>query len=76
MRGEVDNMEKTYIIIAYDGTEVIDNTPEADVRISAMDVLEERYKREQKMNRKNIQRMVKNPLLRLIRTCNLICGRG
>lgn len=33
-------MSKYYIIIAHDGTEVIDNTTEAEDRIAAMDYLE------------------------------------
>lgn len=36
---------KAYIIIAHDGTEIVDSTPEADFRLDAMDYAERRYKR-------------------------------
>ena len=38
-------MSKYYIIIAHDGTEVIDATSEAENRMNAMDCAERRYKR-------------------------------
>lgn len=38
-------------IIAYNGTEVIDNTPFAELRLAAMDYLENRQKR--KINKKH-----------------------
>ena len=63
---------KTYIIIAYDGTEVIDGTPEAEIRIAAMDELEEKAKRELKRNRQIIHRLVKNPLWRLACACGIV----
>ncbi len=39
-------MSKYYIIIAHDGTEVIDTTLEAEERIATMDYMEKRHKRE------------------------------
>ena len=65
-------MSKYYIIIAHDGTEVIDSSPEAEDRIATMDYLEGRYRRECK--RKNIchGRSVKNPLYRLACLCGLV----
>lgn len=39
-------MLKYYIIIAHNGTEIIDMTAEAEDRIANMDYLEERYERE------------------------------
>lgn len=42
-------MRKTvYTIIAYDGSEIIDNTLGASRRIKSMDYLESRYRREKK----------------------------
>lgn len=38
-----DFMSKYYIIIAHNGVEVIDNTPHADSRLIALDLLEEEY---------------------------------
>lgn len=65
-------MMKTYIIIAYDGTEIIDSTPEAEIRIAAMDDLEEDIKREQRRKAKQMQRLVKNPLWKLACVCGLV----
>lgn len=65
-------MSKYYIIIAHDGTEVIDNTVEAEDRIATMDYLESRYKRgcERKNNRHG--RFVKNPLYRFACLCGIV----
>ena len=41
-------MQKAYIIIASNGAEVIDSRPEAEIFISNMEYLEERYKRNRK----------------------------
>lgn len=65
-------MMKTYIIIAYDGTEIIDSTPEAEIRIAAMDDLEEHIKREQRRKAKQMQRLAKNPLWKLACVCGLV----
>lgn len=62
---------KAYIIIAYDGTEIIDSTPEAEIRIAAINDLEERIKRERKRKSKRIQRLAKNPLRKLACACGL-----
>ena len=48
------NRMKAYIIIAHNGTEVIDNTYEAEFRIATMDYMEERHKREcERLSRKS-----------------------
>ena len=57
---------KTYIFKAYNGMEVIDNTPEAELRLSAMEYIEERYKRERKRNQR------KNPLWKLACFCGIL----
>lgn len=64
-------MVKYYIIIAHDGTEVIDDTPEAANRINAMDYLENQYKREYQYNVKQ-RRLLKNPFYRLTCLCGLV----
>lgn len=64
-------MVKYYIIIAHDGTEVIDDTPEAANRINAMDCLENRHKREYKYNGRQ-QKLLKNPFYRLACLCGLV----
>lgn len=64
-------MVKYYIIIAHDGTEVIDDTPEAAKRINAMDYLENQYKREYQYNVKQ-RKLLKNPFYRLACLCGLV----
>ena len=59
-------MSKYYIIIAHDGTEVIDTTLEAEERIATMDYMEKRYK-----NTRH-GRFVKNPLYRLACLCGIV----
>lgn len=63
-------MQKTYFIITGDGIEVVDETPEAEIRLSAMDALEERYHRRQQAEQR--QKLVKNPLWKLASFCGLI----
>lgn len=41
-------MERAYIIIAYDGTEVIDKTLEVENRIADMNYLEEKRNRQKR----------------------------
>lgn len=53
------------IIKAYNGAEVIDDTPEAELRFSAMEYIEERCKREQKRKREN-------PLWKLACFCGIV----
>lgn len=65
-------MSKYYIIIAHDGTEVIDNTTEAEDRIAAMDYLESRYKRECRRRNNIHSRSAKNPLFRLASLCGMV----
>lgn len=48
------------------GVEVIDNTPEAEVRLSAMEYIEERRKRERKRKQR------KNPLWKLVCFCGIL----
>lgn len=65
-------MSKYYIIIAHDGTEVIDATLEAEERIATMDYLEGRYKRECERRNNRHGRFVKNPLYRLACLCGMV----
>jgi len=65
-------MVKYYIIIAHDGTEVIDTTPEAEERINTMDYLESRYKREYERKNNRHGRFEKNPLYRLACLCGIV----
>lgn len=65
-------MSKYYIIIAHDGTEVIDNTTEAEDRIAAMDYLESRYKRDCERKNNRYGRFVKNPLYRFACLCGIV----
>ncbi|MCI8506929.1 MAG: hypothetical protein HFI67_12195 [Lachnospiraceae bacterium] len=68
-------MGKTYLIIAYDGTEIIDDTPESEIRMSALDAFEERYVREERRirnERVRQKKLVKNPLWRLASFCGIV----
>lgn len=49
-------MEKAYIIIAYDGTEVIDATPQAEIRLANMEYMLERKARQEKRAKKSIKK--------------------
>ena len=57
---------KTYIFKAYNGVGIIDNTPEAELRLSAMEYIEERYKRERKRKQR------KNPLWKVACICGIL----
>ncbi len=63
-------MSKYYIIIAHNGTEIIDDTPEAENRIASMDYQEERAERERKRSQK--RKIAWNPLYKLAGLCGLI----
>ena len=65
-------MSKYYIIIAHDGTEVIDTTLEAEERIATMDYMEKRHKRECEHKKNQKYRFVKNPLFRLASICCIV----
>lgn len=65
-------MSKYYIIIAHDGTEVIDTTLEAEERIATMDYMERRHKREGERRTNRHGRFAKNPLYRLACLCGLV----
>lgn len=65
-------MQKYYIIVAHDGSEVIDSTLEAGDRIAAMNYQEERYIREQKRKAKNNRKYAENPLYKLAGLCGLV----
>ncbi|MDE6619173.1 MAG: hypothetical protein K2K74_01535 [Lachnospiraceae bacterium] len=65
-------MTKYYIIIAHDGTEVIDATVEAEERIATMDYLESRYKRECERKNNRHGRLAKNPLYRFACLCGIV----
>lgn len=63
-------MQKGYYIIAHNGVEIIDNTPEAEIRLSEMDYIEERIKKEQKMRAKQKYKF-KNLLYKLVCMCGI-----
>lgn len=65
-------MSKYYIIIAHDGTEVIDATSDAENRMNAMDSVERRYKRDCERRNKRHGKFAKNPLYRLAGLCGMI----
>ncbi|MDE7323786.1 MAG: hypothetical protein K2N73_13930 [Lachnospiraceae bacterium] len=65
-------MSKYYIIIAHDGTEVIDNTAEAEDRIATMDYMESRYKRECGRKNNRHSKLIRNPLYRLACLCGIV----
>lgn len=71
-KGRCIKMLKYYIIIAHDGTEIIDNTLEAEDRITAMDCMESRYKRECERRNKRHGKFARNPLYRLAGLCGMI----
>ena len=64
-------MSKYYIIIAHNGTEVIDNTAEAEERIASMDYLEGRHERECR-NKAKQRKLSRNPLYRLACLCGIV----
>lgn len=59
-------MCKSIYYITNDGVEVIDNTPQAEVRLSSMEYMEERCKREWK------RKQQKNPLWKLACFCGIL----
>ena len=71
-RREIVKMSKYYIIIAHKGTEVIDNTVQAEDRIATMDYMEGRYKRERRRRNNTHSRSAKNPLFRLASLCGIV----
>ena len=71
-KGRNYKMSKYYIIIAHDGTEVIDATLEAENRMNAMDCAERRYKRECEHKNSRQRKLVRNPLYRLACLCGII----
>ena len=62
-------MSKAYIITASNGVEVIDDTPEAEIRLANMDYAEERYI-EKKIKKQ--RKLAKNPLRKLASVCGII----
>ena len=62
-------MSKAYIIIASNGVEVIDSTPEAEIRLANMDYVEARYI-EKKIKKQ--RKLAKNPLRKLASVCGII----
>lgn len=57
---------KTYIIKSYSGVDVLDSTAYAEERLSSMDYIEERYKRDQKRKNKKL-------LYKLACMCGISC---
>lgn len=62
-------MSKAYIITASNGVEVIDSTPEAEIRLANMDYVEERYI-EKKIKKQ--RKLAKNPLRKLASVCGIM----
>lgn len=62
-------MSKVYIITASNGVEVIDDTPEAEIRLANMDYVEERYI-EKKIKKQ--RKLAKNPLRKLASVCGIM----
>lgn len=62
-------MSKAYIITASNGVEVIDDTPEAEIRLANMDYVEERYI-EKKIKKQ--RKLAKNPLRKLASVCGIM----
>ena len=60
-------MCKSIYYVTPDGVEVIDNTPQAEIRLSSMEYIEER---QHKRNRKRKSR--KNPLWKIAGLCGII----
>ena len=61
-----------YIIIAHDGTEIIDATSYAKSRIAAMDYLEKRFQREQERKQRKMRKLAKNPLWKFACFCGIV----
>lgn len=59
-------MSKSIYYMTTDGIEVIDNTPQAESRLSSLDYLEERIRRERKRERN------KKPLWKLASMCGIL----
>lgn len=59
-------MNKAIFYITPEGVEVIDNTPEAEIRLSSMEYMEERHRR----NRNKKSR--KNPLWKVAGLCGIV----
>lgn len=63
---------ETYIIIASNGVEVIDNTPEALDHIATMEYMEEKCKRNYKKKAADRKKHAKNPLWKLAAFCGIV----
>ena len=59
-------MNKAIFYITTEGVEVIDNTPMAEIRLSSMEHIEERCKREWKRKQR------KNPLWKIACSCDIV----
>lgn len=59
-------------IRAYNGVDVIDSTPEIEERLSVMEYLEERQRRQTERERRERAELLKNPLYRLACMCGII----
>lgn len=65
-------MLKYYIIIAHDGTEIIDSTPEVEEHIAAMDYLESRCRREYEHKINQQRKLARNPIYKMACLCGLV----
>lgn len=63
---------KEYIIIASNGAEVIDGTPEAADRIAAMEYLEKKNRRSYRKKAEHRKKMQKNPFWKLACFCGFV----
>ena len=64
-------MSKSVVYLT-NGIEIIDNTPEAYVRLSAMEYIEERQRRRTERERKRQAELLKNPLYKLACMCGMM----
>ena len=65
-------MQKTYVIPAYNGMEIIDSTPEAEQRLSAMDYIEERQRLRTERQKKRQAELLENPLYKFASICGIL----
>lgn len=65
-------MKKAIYYKLSNGIEIIDNTPEAEIRLSSLEYLEERTKRERSREAEQKRKLAKNPLWKLACMCGIV----
>lgn len=63
---------ETHVIIASNGAEIIDCTPEAKNRIAAMEYMERKHMRNYHKKANVRKRLLKNPLWKLAAFCGIV----